>query len=292
MGFDTAYEAMIDAPDDQRWAFGTGFADPFAGLDSARPEGVDGATLGEYCVMLADDALIMSHRLQQWITRAPELEEETALANIALDLLGQARLFYTRAGGVDGSGRDEDAFAFRRSPEQFRNLQFVEAPSDDFAVLTFRLFVFSAFRLAQLERLRESIDPVVAAIAAKGAAEVTYHRDYAADWVIRLGDGTAESRRRMDAAVRELMPTMDELFAATPTEQTLVAAGAAADPARLREPVTEIVRAVLAHASLSAPVSDGRSAQATDRRGEHTTELADILDELQSVAREHEGATW
>ena len=292
MGFDTAYEAITDVAEDQRWAFGTGFADPFLGLDMAVPPGVDGAALAEYCLMLGDDALIMSHRLQQWLTRAPELEEETALANIGLDLLGQARLLYARAGVADGSRRGEDDFAFLRNAPAFRNVCFVEQPSADFAELTFRLLVFSAYRLAQLDALRASADPVLAAVAAKGVAEVTYHRDYAADWVIRLGDGTDESRARTSRAVSTVLPTISELFAAVDVEDALAAAHIAVRAPQLRQDVDGVLGAVIRRASIPMPASLDAPLPASGRIGQHTAHLDEILDELQSVAREHGGATW
>src|ERR1700678_3749959 len=133
MSFDTAYEAISEETDTgHRWAFGTGFTGPLDGVDTALPDGVDGADLAQYCLMLGDDALIMSHRLQEWVARAPELEEETALANIALDLLGQARLLLTRAGQCDGSNRSEDWFAYEREASQFRNVRLVEVTNADF----------------------------------------------------------------------------------------------------------------------------------------------------------------
>ena len=194
MGFDTAYESITEETGDQRWAFGTGFADPLAGVDTAVPAGVPAADLAAYCLMLGDDALIMSHRLQEWLARAPELEEETALANIALDLLGQARLLLSRAGHADGTGRDEDAYAFGRAEHEFRNVTLAEVPDADFGGLIARLLVFSTWRLALLGRLRESRDPVLAAVAAMGVKEVAYHRDYAAQWLLRLAGGTEFSR--------------------------------------------------------------------------------------------------
>src|SRR5947208_45398 len=143
MAFDNVYEAITEDNDEVRWAFGTGFADPLAGVDTAVPPGLSGADLAAYCLALGDDALVMSHRLQEWVTNAPELEEELALANIALDLLGQARLLYTRAGQADGTGRSEDAFAFLRDPAEFRNVRLVEPPNGDFAWSMARLLVFA-----------------------------------------------------------------------------------------------------------------------------------------------------
>src|SRR5450755_56196 len=154
-----AYQALAEDADDHRWAFGTGFTDPLEGVDTTVPPGVDGPSLAAYCLMLGDDALIYSHRLQQWITRAPELEEETALGNIALDLLGQSRLLLARAGRADGTGRDEDHYAFFRDEGEFRNVRLVERLDDDFAELVARLLVFSTFRLALFDRLRASADP-------------------------------------------------------------------------------------------------------------------------------------
>src|ERR1700735_4729640 len=150
MGFDTAYHAIAEDSGDQRWAFGTGFTGPLTGVDQALPDGAGARDLAAYCLMLGDDALVMSHRLQQWLARAPELEEETALANIALDLLGQARLLLTRAGAADGSGQTEDDYAFGRGEREFRNVRLAEGADTDFGGLIARLLVFSTWRLALL----------------------------------------------------------------------------------------------------------------------------------------------
>ena len=192
-----AYQSLNEETEDHRWAFGTGFTDPLEGIDASVPDGVDAAALTAYCLALGDDALIYSHRLQQWMTRMPELEEETALANIALDLLGQARMLLARAGQAEGRGRREDDLAFFRDEHEFRNVRLAEHTDADFAQLAGRLLVFSAWRLALFGRLAASADPVLAAIAAKGANELAYHRDYAAQWVIRLGDGTPLSHDKM-----------------------------------------------------------------------------------------------
>jgi ring-1,2-phenylacetyl-CoA epoxidase subunit PaaC len=295
MGFDTAYEAISEETDTgHRWAFGTGFTDPLAGVDTSLAAGIDGADLAAYCLMLGDDALIMSHRLQQWLARAPELEEETALANIALDLLGQARLLLTRAGAADGSGRSEDDYAFRRGEREFRNVRLAEVTDADFAGLIARLFVFSTWRLALLTRLRESADPVLAAVAAIGVREVAYHRDYAAQWLIRLGDGTDYSRARMAAGLAAVAPLVPELFEPTAVEQRLAAARVAVDPARLRPEYDAVVARVLAEATLDMP--DGpalaRVSGQAGRDGVHTEVMGYLLAELQSVARAMPGATW
>jgi ring-1,2-phenylacetyl-CoA epoxidase subunit PaaC len=234
MAFDAAYEALTDHDDDARWAYGTGFADPLAGVSTAVPSDVDTTDLVAYCLMLGDDALILSHGLQQWITRLPELEDELAIANIGLDLLGQARLLLSRAGEAENAGRDEDALAYLREAADFRNVRLAERADADFAHLVVRLLVFATWRLALLDRLTTSRDPVLAAIGAKGVKEVTYHREYAAQWVVRLGDGTAESHRRTQAAVDEVWPLIDELFQPHEVELRLAAAGVGVDPAGLR----------------------------------------------------------
>jgi ring-1,2-phenylacetyl-CoA epoxidase subunit PaaC len=258
MGFDTAYEAINEGEDTgHRWAYGTGFTDPLAGVDTALPAGVDGADLATYCLMLGDDALIMSHRLQQWLARAPELEEETALANIALDLLGQARLLLTRAGAADGSGRTEDDFAFGRVEREFRSVRLAEVIDSDFAALA-------------------------------------YHRDYAAQWVVRLGDGTDYSRERMIDGLAAVAPLVPELFAVSEVERRMIAAGVAADPAQVRAEVGDVLAAVLAAAGLDwpdVPGLAGVSGQA-GRAGVHTEVMGYLLAELQSIARSLPGAVW
>jgi ring-1,2-phenylacetyl-CoA epoxidase subunit PaaC len=295
MGFDTAYEAITEEADaGHRWAFGTGFADPLDGVDTAVPDGVDGADLGAYCLMLGDDALIMSHRLQQWLARAPELEEETALANIALDLLGQARLLLARAGAADGTGATEDDYAFCRGEREFRNVRLTEVTDADFGGLIARLLVFSTWRLALLARLRESRDPVLAAVAAKGVNEVAYHRDYAAQWAIRLAGGTQYSRDRIEAGLTAVAPLAGELFAVTAIERRLAAAQVAADPAELRAEFDDVMAEVLGAAELrwpEVPALAGLAGQA-GREGIHTEAMGYLLAELQSIARAYPGATW
>ncbi|GIE83045.1 phenylacetate-CoA oxygenase subunit PaaI [Actinoplanes philippinensis] len=296
MAFDDAYDALTDHEDDARWAYGTGFSDPLAGVPGDLPDGVDREDLAAYCLMLGDDALILSHRLQQWITRAPELEDELALANIGLDLLGQARLLLTRAGAAEGRGRDEDALAMRREVAEFRNVRLAERGDDDFAHLVARLCAFSVWRLELLQQLTGSRDPMLAAIAAKGVKEVTYHRDYAAQWVVRLGDGTGVSRQRMAAAVDALTPVLGELFQPHPVETRLAAEGVAVDPAGLRATFDDIWAYVLTTATLdpaAAPaVTSSTGAPAGGRDGVHGPELGEILDEMQGLARSVPGGAW
>ena len=285
---DNAYEAIIEHNDESRWAFGTGFTDPLSGIDTSVPDGVDSAALAAYCLALGDDALIASHRLQEWVYRAPELEEETALANIALDLLGQARMLLARAGRAEGNDWDEDDLAFRRSADEFDNVTLAEIPNGDFAHCIARLFVLSVWRLALFAQLRESVDPVLAAIAVKGVAELTYHRDYGAEWVVRLGDGTVESADRMAAGLVEIAPYVEELFANTAVERRLP--DVAVDPSTLRDEVLGTLDDVLVAATLD-PLEPA-DAGFRGRVGRHTEALAPLLDEMQSVARAHPGATW
>jgi ring-1,2-phenylacetyl-CoA epoxidase subunit PaaC len=292
-----AYQSLAEETEDHRWAFGTGFTDPLEGIDPSVPGGVDAAALAAYCLMLGDDALVYSHRLQQWMTRLPELEEETALANIALDLLGQARMLLARAGQAEGAaaggtGRGEDELAFFRDEHEFRNVRLAEHADADFAELTGRLLVFSAWRLALCTRLASSADPVLAAIAAKSSRELAYHRDYAAQWVIRLGDGTPLSHGKMQAALGVIWPLLDELFHQDQVSARLP--GVAVDPAELRGEVGDVLDRVLAAATLERPQTAplARVAGQAGRDGVHTEAFGYLLAELQSLARAHPDATW
>jgi ring-1,2-phenylacetyl-CoA epoxidase subunit PaaC len=299
---ETVYEALDHAHGGEgQWAFGTGFDEPLAGVDTTVPDGIDPADLGTYCLMLGDDALVLAQRLTQWITAAPELEEEVAVANIALDLLGQARLLLARAGSVGVLGRsrslatesipDEDALAYFRDPYEFRNTALVEAPNGDFAQTMVRLLAAATVRLALFARLRESRDPVLAAIAAKGVNELAYHRDHAARWVLRLGDGTEESHRRAQDGAEAVWPLLADVFTATDVETRLTAAGVAADPADIREEVTTVLTEVLERATLRVPRWPDVAAPA-GRLGRHGTELTVLLAELQGLARQYPAATW
>ncbi|ONI81143.1 phenylacetate-CoA oxygenase subunit PaaI [Actinosynnema sp. ALI-1.44] len=277
MSFDNAYEALTE-DNDTRWAFGTGFVDPLAGIDTSVPSGVDAAELARSCLWLGDDALIMSHRLQEWCAAAPELEDEVALANIGLDLLGQARLLLARAAKADPSlvpaveQSDEDALAFFRDAADFHNVRLVELGGGDFAFLMARLLVFSTWRLAVFQRLVDSPDQVVTAIAAKGIKELAYHRDYAARWVVRLGDGTDLSHERMQAGLNAVWPYVDELFDSDTS-----------DGAALRAEFDAVMSQVITAGTLSRPPA---------REAAETRSLEPLLAEMQSVARAHPDATW
>src|SRR5579864_6275592 len=238
-----AYQSLAEETEDHRWAFGTGFTDPLEGIDTSVPAGLDAAALARYCLALGDDALIYSHRLQQWVASLPELEEETAVANIALDLLGQARLLLGRAGGI--VGQSEDQLAFFREEKDFRNVRLAEHADRDFAELVVRLLLLSTWRLALFESLAACADPVLAAIAAKGVNELAYHRDYAAGWVVRLGDGTDLSHAKAQAALDALWPLAGELFLPDPDAFTTVDRGSC----------DAILDTVLATAGLERPAT-------------------------------------
>ncbi len=165
-----------------------------------------------YAIALGDDALVLAQRCGEWIASAPELEEDVAIGNIGLDLLGQARMLLTYAGEVEGLGRSEDDLAYLRDERQFLNLQICELPNVDFALTMGRLLIFSSYQLALYSRLTQSSDATLAAVAAKAVKEVAYHRDHATQWVLRLGDGTAFSHGRMQSAIARLWPYLPELF--------------------------------------------------------------------------------
>lgn len=288
---------MNDAPDDHlalslaedhdgeaRWAFGTGFEDPLYGIDTGVRAGTDTTELADVCVALGDDALIAAQRLAQWVTLAPELEEEVALSNIGLDLLGQARLLYSRAGQVDGTSRGEDAYAYLRDAAEFRNVTLAELPNADFAFSIVRLLLLSSWRLSLFERLAASApDPVLSAIAAKGVNELAYQRQFAADWTLRLGDGTDESHRRMRAALEDIAPHLPELFAWSP--------GFGISAADIAQEVGAVLDQVLEAATLRLPAT-GTAPVRRGREGEHTDHLAPLLDELQGLARAHPEGAW
>jgi len=286
---DSPYDLLAaDTDEGHRWAFGTGFTDPLEGIDTSVPEGLDPGALVRYCLALGDDALIYSHRLQQWVAALPELEEETAVANIALDLLGQARLLLARAGGI--VGQTEDQLAFFRSEHEFRNVRLAEHADRDFAELVVRLLLFSTWRLSLFSSLSSCADPVLAAIAAKGVNELAYHRDYAASWVVRLGDGTPLSHAKTQAALDALWPLAGELLRPDPDAPADVFDHSVFDHGAF----DAVIDSVLATATLDRPTSAPLAPVAgkTGRDGVHTEAMGYILAELQSVARAHPDATW
>jgi ring-1,2-phenylacetyl-CoA epoxidase subunit PaaC len=243
-----------------------------------------------YALALADDALILGHRLSEWIGHAPLLEEELALGNIALDLIGEARALYAYAGAIEGKGRDEDALAYRRDADGFRNILLVEQPNGDFAATIVRQVLHSAFMHPLWRALGGSHDETLAAIAAKAEKEAAYHLRHAGEWLIRLGDGTAESHRRAQDAVDELWPYTGEMFAIDDATEALIAEGIAVDPARLRPEWERTVTELLARATLKRP-ADGWMQQG-GRGGHHSEHLGHLLAEMQFLQRAYPGAVW
>ena len=243
-----------------------------------------------YALRLGDDALILAQRLGEWIAAAPQLEEDVALGNIGLDMLGQARLLLAYAGEVEGAGRSEDDLAFLRDERDFRNLQIVERPNEDFAVTIARQLVFSTYQLGLYARLQHSTDATIAGIAAKAVKEVDYHRDHATQWTLRLGDGTDESHRRMQSGLERIWPYVAEMFVTDDLEAALAADGVAAEVAGLRASWDGYVDAVLAEATLERPAPSWTAEGG--RRGVHTECFGYLLAEMQHLHRSHPGATW
>jgi len=244
----------------------------------------------DYVLGLADDALVLGHRLSEWCGHAPFLEEELALANIGLDLIGTARRLYDHAGAIEGRGRDQDALAYLRDAPDYRNLLLVEQPNGDFAATMVRQLLYSAYAAPFWRAMRESRDATLAAIAADAAPEAAYHLRHASEWLVRLGDGTAESQRRTEQALDALWPYGGELFEAGDSLAGLIGAGIAADPAALRPAWEAQVGAVLAEARLRRP-ADGWM-QSGGRRGRHSEHLGYLLAELQFLQRAYPGAQW
>ncbi|QNA92106.1 MULTISPECIES: 1,2-phenylacetyl-CoA epoxidase subunit PaaC [unclassified Microbacterium] len=244
------------------------------------------ADVAEYAMRLGDDALILSQQLGAWISRAPELEEDVALGNIALDLLGHARSFLHYAGSYDG--RSEDELAFFRDEPEFRCAWIVQQPNGDFAQTIARQFVVATYMFELYAALRASSDATFAAIAEKSLKEVDYHRDHAVQWVLRLAGGTEESRTRMIRAIGDVWPYVDELFRDDDLIDRL--GDAAVRPSTLRVGFDRVVETVFAEAEVVTPAVAASSAGG--RRGAHATPLGHILAEMQVLARRHPGASW
>ncbi len=247
-------------------------------------------SLFRYVLGLADDALVLGHRLSEWSGRAPMLEEDIALSNLALDLIGQARLLYAYAGEVEGMGRDEDALAYLRDERAYSNVLLVEQPNGDFAATMVRQLLYAAFMHPYYQALSASADRRLAEIAAKAVKEMAYHLRHASEWVVRLGDGTEESHARTAAALDELWMYTGELFAMDEGERALAAAGIAVDRAAIRPRWDATVDAVLREAALKRPGECWM--QSGGRSGRHTEHLGHMLAEMQVLHRAHPGATW
>lgn len=250
--------------------------------------------LFDYLLRLADSDLILAQRLGEWVGHGPVLEEDIALANVGLDLLGQARMWFSYASEVEtrmgGHGRTEDELAFLRDGGDFRNLLLVEQPNGNYADTIARQFYFDAWHELLLTGLASSADARIAEIAAKGVKEAIYHVERSADWIIRLGDGTELSHARMQAAVDALWPYTGEMFAGDDTERTLVDGGVACDSASLLDPWRERVGAILLEATLTLP--SAKWMQRGGKQGVHTEHLGHVLAEMQWLQRAYPGAQW
>ncbi len=243
-----------------------------------------------FALRRADDALILGHRLSEWCGHAPMLEEDMALANMGLDLLGQARELYSYAAKTEGKGNDEDKFAYLRDVRQYRNLLLAEQPNGDFARTIVRQFFYAAFADLYWRAMMSSSDATLAAIAAKSEKESAYHLRHSSEWVIRLGDGTAESHARAQAAVDDLWSFTGEMFEADDSERSLMEAGVVIDPAGLRPQWSKTVSEIIGEATLALPNTDWM--QKGGRSGRHGEHLGHLLSDLQSIQRTFPGASW
>jgi ring-1,2-phenylacetyl-CoA epoxidase subunit PaaC len=246
--------------------------------------------LFEYLLRLADDRLVLGHRLSEWCGHGPILEEDIALSNIALDLVGEANLCLKRAAAVENKGRDEDALAFLRDAREYRNALIVELPKGDFGFTIMRQFLFSTFALHQWEALSASADTDLSGIAAKALKESRYHVRHSAEWVVRLGDGTEESHMRAQRALDDLWRFTGELFLTDEIEQSLVKEKVAVDSSTLLAAWTRDVKEILARATLKLPADVYM--QRGGRTGNHTEHLGVMLAEMQVLPRTHPGAKW
>ncbi|WP_170524738.1 1,2-phenylacetyl-CoA epoxidase subunit PaaC [Ruegeria arenilitoris] len=245
----------------------------------------------QFLLRMGDNTLILGHRVSEWCGHAPVLEEDIALANTALDLIGQTQMWLGLAGEVQGEGKSADDLAFLRDAWDFRNVLLVEVPNGDFGRTVMRQFLFDAWHSIMLGRLMKSSDDRVAAIAEKASKEVAYHLERSSDTVVGLGDGTEESHRRMQEALDYLWPYVGELFASDEVDAEMAAAGIAPDPASLREEYDALVRRVLTEATLTIP--DSRFAHKGGRDGRmHTEHLGHLLTQMQWLQRAYPGATW
>ncbi len=262
------------------------------------PAALNHAFLLEYLLRLGDSDVVLAQRLGEWVGHGPVLEEDIALANVGLDLLGQGRMWLSYAGEVEarirGKGRSEDELAFLRDGGAYRNLLLAEMPNGDFAATMARQFYFDRYHLLLLRALMGSTDPRVAEIAAKGAKEVAYHAERSMDWVVRLGDGTDESHARMQRALDELWMYTGEMFTADAAELALAQSGIGVDPRTLHAPWAAAVAAIVADATLALPQgewmqgSNGRGG----KQGVHTEHLGHLLTEMQFLQRAYPGAQW
>ena len=248
------------------------------------------AALFDYACRLGDDSLILGQRLSEWCGHAPMLEVDLSLANVGLDLIGQATYFLNLAGEAEGAGRDADALAFHRDVLDFRNCLLVEQPNGDFAQTIARQFLFSNYQELLFRKLCVSTNSTVAAVAAKAVKEVAYHARLANEWTVRLGDGTAESRARMVAGLEWMWRFGEELFDVDATDETLIASGVAADVRKFKPEWNTTVARVLCEATLDAPKP--RRGAKGGREGHHSEHLGHLLTEMQFLPRAYPDAKW
>lgn len=245
----------------------------------------------QYLLRLADNSLVLSQRLCEWCGKGPALEEDMALANVALDLIGQARFWFSYAGELEGKGRDEDQLAFLRDAHDFRNLLLVEQPNGTYADTLARQFYFDTWHFLLLQQLVKSTDARIASIAEKSLKEVSYHVRRSGDLVVRLGDGTNKSHAMMQTALDELWMYTDEMFQGDAVDEAMAAQGMAPDPAALRAPWLEHMREVFEEATLVMPPADAWM-QKGGKQGVHTENLGYLLAEMQFLQRAYPGAAW
>ncbi|MEH6403385.1 MAG: 1,2-phenylacetyl-CoA epoxidase subunit PaaC [Sneathiella sp.] len=250
----------------------------------------DNKMLFEYLLRLGDNSLILGQRLAEWCGKSPVLEEELALMNVGLDLIGQARLFLKYAGEVEAAGRDEDDLAFHRDTQEWRNLLLVEQPNGDFAKTMARQLFIDCFQYVQFEGLLHSTDKTVSEIAAKSLKEITYHRRHSRDWVIRLGDGTEESHQRMQTAIDELWGFVPEMFDMDDIDNAMLKAGIGVDAGALRARWDAMINDIFAEATLTRP-EDTWSVRGS-RVGKHSEHLGLLLAEMQFLPRAYPDAKW
>jgi ring-1,2-phenylacetyl-CoA epoxidase subunit PaaC len=247
--------------------------------------------LFQYCLRLGDNALVLGQRLSEWCGHGPILEEDIAMSNMSLDLIGQARGFLTYAGEVEGNGRTEDQLAFLRGEREFTNFIMVEQPNGDFAATMMRSFLFGCFSYLQFRALLKSKDETISGLAAKSLKEVTYHVRHSGDWLVRLGDGTEESHQRTNEAVLDLWSYTNEFFEKDEVIEILVSAGIAVDPASLKDEWSSMVNEIFAKATIELPASSVY--QATGGvKGLHSEHLGHLLTEMQYLQRTYPNATW
>jgi len=250
----------------------------------------DKDNLFSYLIRLGDNSLIFGQQLGAWVGKGPELEEEMAMANFALDYIGQARMFYSLAANIEGQNRSEDDLAFLRDGMDFQNILLAEQPNGDFAITIARQFFFESFYQFQLAALKESSEPRLAEIAVKAEKEIRYHLRHARQWLVRLGDGTEESHQRMQSAVDELWRYTGELFEVDGIDEWASSTGVGPDPSLFRDQWSGYVSDALREATLSQPGQEWMASGG--RQGKHSEHLGYLLAEMQFLQRAYPGAAW